>query len=91
MRIKLDGRDKDVLVREREIEFLKGELIAKKRGGDYSDRIQAYSGKKNQTEKIQELTNELERMNVDIDAAKAVIRDLEGNEIKYEEKIRYHI
>ncbi len=30
MRIKLDERDKDVLVREREIKLLKGELVAKK-------------------------------------------------------------
>jgi len=82
MRIKLDGRDKDVLVREREIKFLKGELVAKKQEEITPIGFRIFQGKKIQNERTNELKSELESMTVDLGAAKALIRDLEGNDIK---------
>ncbi len=82
MRIKLDGRDKDFLVREREIKFLKGELAAKKKEEITPIEFRIFLGKKSQNERTNELKSELESMTVDIGAAKALIRDLDGNDIK---------
>ncbi len=82
MRIKLDGGDKDVLGREREIKFLKGELVAKKREEITPIEFRIFLAKKSQNERVNELKNELETMTVDIDADKALIRDLEENSIK---------
>ena len=82
MRIKLDGRDKNVLLRVREIKFLKGELVAKKQEEITPIGFRIFLGKKSQNERTNELKSELESMTVDIGAAKALIRDLEGNDIK---------
>ena len=82
MRIKLDERGKDVLIREREIKFLKGELVANKQEEITSIKFRIFLGKKSQNERTNELKSELESMTVDIGSAKALIRDLEGNDIK---------
>ncbi len=82
MRIKLDGRDKDVLVRKREIKFLKGELVAKKQVDITPIGFRIFLGKKSKNERTNELKGELESMTVEIGAAKALIRDLKGNDIK---------